>query len=607
MRTITALICVLAMLSLIGCSSTSPTTQVEVTREVPVTRVVESVREVEATREVPVTVAVEVTREVPVTRIVSPVPASGDQQDERPDDVELRIIAINDFHGHIATSSDSFGGVGRADYLATNVAAVREAAENSIFVSAGDLIGASPLISGLFHDEPTIEAMNLIGLDINGVGNHEFDEGPLELQRMQHGGSHPVDGDLDGDPFDGASFQFLAANVIDDETGDTIFPPYAIRDYDGIKVAFIGMTLEGTPNIVAHSYVVGLTFRDEVETVNALIPTLRGEGIEAIVVLLHEGGFSDGGQNDCGSGLTGPVAEVTRGLDDAVDLVIAGHTNDEFICEIDGKWVTMADNRGRLFTVIDATLHGDTGDLTVREINNQPNAQAGVTPDPDLTALIDRYETLAAPLANMVVGAVTADISREQNEVGESPLGNLIADAQLAATSGADVGGAVVAFMNQGGIRDEIRFQSSGSDADGEITFGEAFAVHPFGNSMVTMSLTGAQIHELLEAQFADPETGIRRVLQVSDGFQYTWDAAQPIGSRVDHATMMLDGTAIDLDASYRVTVNSFLAGGGSGFKVLTEGTERVGGEIDVDALVAYFASVDAVSPPAQGRITRVN
>ena len=577
MRTIIAVICVFGVLSVVGC------------------------------RGIPSAVEVEVTREVPVTRIVTAIPQDSDQPSQGHVDVELRVIAINDFHGHIATSSSSFGGVGRADYLAANVAAARANAEHSVFVSAGDLIGASPLISALFHDEPTIEAMNLMGLDFNGVGNHEFDEGPAELRRLQRGGAHPVDGDLDGDPFGGAEFQFLAANVIDDDTGRAIFPPSAVRDYGGIKVAFIGMTLEGTPDIVAQSGVAGLTFLDEAETVNALVPELREDGIEAIIVLLHEGGFSDGGQDDCGGGLTGPVAAVVARLDDAVDLVIAGHTNDEFACEVDGKWVTMADTRGRLFTVIDAVLDGGTGDLTVREISNRPNSQAGVAPVPELTALIDRYEALAAPRANELVGVVTADITSEPNEAGESALGDLIADAHLAATSGADAEGAVAAFMNQGGIRDGIWFNASGAEGDGELTFGEAFAVHPFGNSLVVMSLTGAQIDELLEAQFVDPEADTRRVLQVSGGFRYAWDAAQPVGSRVDPAEITINGAAIDLDDTYRIAVNSFLAGGGDGFTVLTQGTDRIGGDIDLDALVAYFAGADAVSPGRQDRIRRVN
>ena len=519
-------------------------------------------------------------------------------------EIPLRILAINDFHGHIATSSDSFGGVGRADYLAANISAARAEVENSVFVSAGDLVGGSPLISALFHDEPTIEAMNLMGLDFNGVGNHEFDEGLAELRRMQQGGPHPVEGDLDGDPFAGADFEFLAANVIDDSTGDTIFPPYAVRDYQGVGVAFIGLTLEGTPAIVSQAEVEGLTFVDEAQTVNALVPGLREQGIEAIVVLLHEGGWSDGGQSECGLGLTGPVAEIAARLGDAVDVVIAGHTNDEFVCEIDGKWVTMADNRGRLVTVIDVILSRDTGDLTVKAIENRPNSQAGVTPAPALTALIDRYDALSAPRANLVIGSITSDISRERNAAGESALGNVIADAQLEATLAA---GAVVAFMNPGGIRENILFDSSGPESDGELTYGEAFSVHPFGNSLVTMSLTGAQIDALLEAQFREPTDDAGDVLQVSRGFSYAWDAARPVGERVDPSTIAIDGIPVDPGATYRVTVNSFLADGGDGFTVLREGTERTGGVIDLDALVAYFSTASPVAPGPQDRITRLN
>ena len=526
---------------------------------------------------------------------------------EEPAEVQLRILAINDLHGNIATSSDSFGGVGRADYLAAHIEAARAEVDNSVFVSAGDLIGASPLISALFHDEPTIEAMNLMGLDLNAVCNHEFDEGSAELLRLQRGGPHPVDGDRDGDPFEGAEFEFLAANVVVDETGETIFPPYVVRDYQGVRVAFIGVTLEGTSGIVIRSGVVGLMFRDEAETVNALVPELRAEGIEAIVVLLHEGGFSDGEPDDCGSGLTGPVAEIAMRLDDAVDLVIAGHTNDEFVCEVDGKWVTMADRGGRLFTVIDVKLVRDTGDMVVQSAKNLPNQQTDVTPAPALTALIDRYEALAAPLADAVVGNVAADIKRDENQAGELALGGVIADAHLAATRGDAAGGAVVAFMNSGGIRDDIRFSATGDEADGEVTYGEAFAVHPFGNSLVTMSLTGAQIDTLLEQQFDNPQAGSRRVLQVSEGFSYVWDAAAATGSKVDAASIGINGVVVDPDGSYRVTVNSFLAEGGDGFSVLADGEERVVGAIDLDALIAYFAGRGAVEPGPQDRITRIH
>lgn len=527
--------------------------------------------------------------------------------DENSRKVELRILAINDFHGNIATSSTGFGGTGRADFLSANVEAAKQGAENAIFVSAGDLIGASPLISALFHDEPTIEAMNLMGLAINAVGNHEFDEGPDELLRMQYGGSHPVDGDLDGDPFLGADFEFLAANVEVDATGDTIFPPYTIRNYQGVKVAFIGMTLEGTPTIVTPSGVAGLTFLDEAETVNALVPQLQQNNIEAIVVLLHEGGQSNGGQNDCGTELTGPIAEIVPQFDDAVDLVIAGHTNDEFVCEIDGKWVTMADNAGRLFTKIDVELNRVTKDMTVKTIENLPNLQAGVTPDAEVTALIDKYNAIAAPLANRVIGSITANITRTPNAAGESALGDVIADAQLDATNDPAFGDAVVAFMNPGGIRADLTYAgSTAGEGDGNVTYGEMFTVQPFGNSMVTMSLTGAQIDTLLEQQFVGCGQTSNRILQVSTGFSYAWSASAAACSKVDPATIMINGVTVDPAATYRVTVNSFLADGGDNFLVLKDGTDRLGGEVDTDAFEKYFAANSPVAPGPQNRITQV-
>lgn len=516
--------------------------------------------------------------------------------------IPLQILAINDFHGHIATNSDSYGGTGRADFLAANIKAAEAGVENSIMVSAGDLIGASPLISALFHDEPTIEAMNLTGLDINAVGNHEFDEGTAELLRMQTGGSHPDDGDLDGDPFNGAEFEFLAANVVDDKTGETIFPPYTVRSFDGVDVAFIGLTLEGTPSIVTPSGVEGLTFNDEAQTVNALVPELQEQGIEAIVVLLHEGGFTAGSKDGCGPGLVGPIAEIVPQLDDAVDLVIAGHTNAAFVCKIDGKWVTMAETAGRLFTDIDATLDRQTKDMTIEAINNIPNRQDGITPAADVTALIEKYDALSAPLANQVVGTISGDLERGGNVAGESALGDIIADAHLAATAAPGYGNAVVAFTNPGGIRADLSYISSGSEADGEVTYAELFAVQPFGNSLITMSLTGAQIDTLLEQQWLGQR--LPRILQVSEGFSYSWNPLRQNGQKVDLETITINGQAIDPDQSYRVTVNSFLATGGDNFTVLTEGTERLGGDLDLDALVSYFEDNSPLAPAEQDRIS---
>ena len=525
--------------------------------------------------------------------------------------VELQILAINDFHGAIAPVPDQLWlsqPVGRADFFASHIREAEEGVRNSVVVSAGDLIGASPLISALFHDEPTIEAMNLIGLDIAGVGNHEFDEGPAELLRMQEGGCHPIDGCLDGDGFAGADFQYTSANVTVNATGETLFPPYVIESYDGVEVAYIGMTLEGTPTIVTPSGVAGLTFHDEVETVNALIPELTAQGVKSIVVLLHEGGFSSGGPegDDCADGLTDPLRSIVTGFHPAVDLVIAGHVNDEFVCKIGNTWVTMADNNGRLYTDIDVRLNSRSGEMKVVSIDNVPTFQSAVDPAADLTSLIDKYDELSAPLANAVIGSITAAIPEIYNAAGEAAVGDVIADAQLAATTDPATGGAVVAFMNPGGIRTSDGFIFAGSpvgEGDGNVTYGEAFAVQPFGNSLVTMTLTGTQIEALLEQQFrADGNT----ILQVSEGFTYSWSLSAPVGSKVDPASIMIDGTPIDLAASYRVTVNSFLADGGDGFSVLIGGTERLGGDVDLDALVAYFEVNSPVPPGPQDRIIQI-
>ena len=523
--------------------------------------------------------------------------------------IQLQILSINDFHGNIATTSSAFGGVGRADYLAANIRTAEAEVENSIVVSAGDLIGASPLISALFHDEPTIEAMNLIGLDINGVGNHEFDEGSLELLRMQNGGAHPVDGDLDGDPFAGADFEFLAANVVVTATGQTVFPAYTVKEYGGVEVAFIGMTLEGTPSIVTPAGVAGLTFNDEVATTNALIPMLQAKGIEAIVVLMHQGGFASEGGGDgdgCGT-LSGDLYDIVAGLDDAVDLVIGGHNNQRFACmDVEGKAVTMAYHSGRMFTDIDVTLDRYTGDMSVQALDNKENFQDGVMPAPDLTNLIDKYDTLSAPLANQIIGSVTVDLTEDESDAGESALGDVIADAQLASTAGAGTGNADVAFMNPGGIRADITFLQSGSEGDGNVTYAEAFTTQPFGNSLVTVTLTGTQIDTLLEQQW-EGQGGRARILQVSDGFTYTWDASALDGSKVDPDTIMIGGVMVEPATGYRITVNSFLASGGDNFSVLPDGTDRLGGEIDLDALITYFGDNSPVPPGPQDRITVVN
>ena len=341
-----------------------------------------------------------------------------------------------------------------------------------------------------------------------------------------------------------------------------------------------------------------------------MVPQLQQNNIEAIVVLMHQGGFASEGGGDgdgCGT-LSGPLNDIVTGLDDAVDLVIGGHNNQRFAClDVDGKAVTMAYHSGRMFTDIDVTLNRVTKDMTVQTIDNKENFQDGVTPAADLTALIDKYDTLSAPLANVVIGSITTDILRAGDTDGESALGDVIADAQLAATAPAGLGDAVVAFMNPGGIRDDMLFaEISGGEAAGEITFAEAFSVQPFGNSLVTMTLTGTQIDELLEQQFDNPAVGGMRVLQVSTGFEYEWSDSAATGSKVDIASIKIDGVPIVAGTGYRVTVNSFMADGGDNFSVLPMGTDRLGGEIDLDALVNYFGLNSPVPPGPQDRFTKI-
>lgn len=529
-------------------------------------------------------------------------PGKGAQQAP---EVDLQILAFNDFHGQIQPYvSTSNGGYvsGGAAFLATFMRDLEATTRNTVIISGGDLVGASPLVSALFHDEPTIEAANLMGVDFATIGNHEFDEGWPELIRMQEGGCHPVDGCLDGDPFYGAEFPFLSANVVRDDTGDTLFAPYEVKTFQGVRVAFIGAVLEGTPSIVTASGVEGLTFLDEAEAINASVAELKKRNIKAIVAVVHEGG---------GWGCSGgSIVDVVEATDEEVDLFITGHTHATYVCDIDGRTVTSTRNAGRALSEIDLTLNRVTKDITsINAVNHDMNHALipDVEPAADVQALIDKYQVLSAPLANQVIGSITTDITRTANAAGESALGDVIADAQLAETAPVGKGEAVAAFMNRGGIRTELLYgQISGGEALGEVTYGEAFAVQPFTNYLITMTLTGTQIDELLEQQFPTADPDDWSILQVSDGFSYTWDASDPVGSKVDPASIVIDGGSIALGASYRVTVNSFLADGGDGFTVLAEGTDRLTGAIDLDSFVAYFGDNSPVPPGPQTRITMV-
>ncbi len=413
-----------------------------------------------------------------MTLMVAPEPAS--RAIAQTASVEVRILAINDFHGYLRPPA---GGIriadpddrakriavpaGGAEHMATLVKELRQGRKNTIFVAAGDLIGASPLLSAMFHDEPTIESMSMMGLEIASVGNHEFDEGKDELKRMQNGGCHPVDKCQGPHPFSGAKFHYLAASTIEKATGKTLFPPYEIREFDGIPVAFIGLTLKGTPDIISPVSAAGLEFRDEADTVNALVPELKARGVEAIVVLIHEGGFPTGDYNEC-PGISGAIVDIVKKFDRAVDVVVSGHTHQAYVCEIDGRLVTSGDKYGTLVTAIDLKLDSRTRDVVSARADNVIVRTGVYARDPEQTALLEAYDKFAAPIANRRAGSVTETLSRMPNDAGESTLGDIIADAQLAATSAAADGGAAIAFTNPGGIRTDI----AGKE-DGAVTYAE--------------------------------------------------------------------------------------------------------------------------------------
>jgi 5'-nucleotidase len=555
--------------------------------------------------------------------------------------VKGQFLSYNDFHGAIDPPSGSGAVVnasgtstpaGGVEYLATYLKKLRAEAKaegrQTVTVGAGDLIGASPLVSAAFHDEPTIELMNQIGLQVSSVGNHEFDEGVAELIRLQRGGCHPVDGCQDGDGFAGAKFTYLAANTIDNKTGLPILPPIDIKLIGGVPVGFVGMTLEGTPGIVNPAGIKNVHFTDEIQTANKWGNILKLFGVKAQVLLLHEGGSQGSatptpGVSDCAN-FSGPVVPIVAGLNPEFGLVVSGHTHRFYSCKLPNtkgtSVVTSAGTNGQLITDIDYTLDRRSGrfaEITAKNViveNGVPDGAGGwqrdakgvylknpATVDADAKKVADKYRTAVAPIANRVVGTITANITRTATPAGESPLGDVIADAQLAYTKSA---GAQIALMNPGGIRADFDAEASGGgEAPGQITYGEAFTVQPFNNLVVTQTFTGAQIKEVLEQQFAGYQgQSTTKYLQVSNGFTYTWSASAALGSKISN--LSLNGTPIDPAASYQVTTNDFLANGGDGFSVLTAGTGRTTAPgFDIDALVAYLGAAPVAPGPAN-RIT---
>ena len=566
--------------------------------------------------------------------------------------VHISLIALNDFHGNIqppagsllipdaANANGARVAAGGAAYLSSLVRELKSRNPgHTLVVGAGDLVGATPLASGLFHDEPTIEVLNQIGLDVSSVGNHEFDKGRTELLRLQTGGCYPrtadgtsgvvgVDTCMNAGTFAGARFQYLAANVLDTATGNTLFPATVLREVGGVKIGFIGLTLRATPSVVTPAGVVGLQFLSEVATVNRLAPQLKAQGAAAVVVLIHQGGQTSARtvQDKTCPDFSGPILALADQFDSAVDVVVSGHTHQEYVCvRPDGKLITQTGFYGRLLTLIDLQIDPQASRVIAKDANNLvvlngatvkdangnplplPQGAKALLPDPAVEHIVRRYGDLTAPLSEMEVGRLATPLDRRANLAGESTLGAVIADAFLAGTSDTSYGDkpAQIAFTNPGGLRSDLPNLA--------LTFGQLFNVLPFNNSLVSMDLTGAQLLRLLEQQWERPQPSGGRILPVSNGFSYTWDASQPEGAapgkgqRVVPGSMRLHGEPIVLEQSYRVTVNSFMASGGDALSVFKQGRNVQEGENDLVVAKLYFRLKGILPAPQMGRIRRVN
>ncbi len=546
--------------------------------------------------------------------------------------VDVQILSFNDFHGHLEADDPNFAGVpaGGVEYLASHVDALRSNQPSStLTVAAGDLIGGSAFVSGVFQDQPAVESMNELGLDVSSVGNHEFDEGTTELKRMINGGCHPTIGcfkDSNGNdiPYAGADFDYLGANVIDKSTGQPFLPPYSVETVDGVKVGFIGMTLEATDSLVSPAGVSSVDFVDEVETANKYVRILKKqEGVKAIVVLVHEGGNqAPGGTFNGCTGISGAIVDIASGLHPEIDLVVSGHTHQPYVCQIpdpDGvpRMVTSAASFGQVLTETHLPINPASGQVKRGQVTSANHIVTRDVPkDAGETAILNFWKELSDPLGNRVVGSVAEDIlgdgvsSASNCRCQETPMANLVADAILEGTDDPAEGGAEIAFMNNGGVRAPLRFAPSGVEQPGEITYREAFNVAPFGNVLVSIDMTGQQIYDVLNQQYQPIPARTSRpmlALGVSEGFTYewAWDGPAPppntqptVPGHVVPGSAMLNGVPLDLNATYRVGTLNFLADGGDVFTAFTNGTNRIGGAEDLANLVEYFGAHPGLTPP---------
>lgn len=493
----------------------------------------------------------------------------------------IQLLGINDFHGQLNVTRLVNGRpAGRADYLAAYLRKRAAENENTLLLHAGDMIGASPPVSALLRDEPTIEFLNRMGFDIGTIGNHEFDRGSDELLRLLTGSSPSAVKD-----YSGSQFPWIAANVINQKSGKPFLPPYKIINISGIPIGFIGVIMRETPAITAPDSVKDLIFTDEAEAINKYARELQKQGVRAIVVLAHVPGES----RPNGQQASGQLIDLAHLVGDEVDVIFGGHSHTYLNSVVDGKLLVQAYSYGTAFSDVDIEIDPQTKNIVRKHAEIVTVYQDRIEPASDITRIIDRYEKKVESAVNRYIGTAAIPITAEQNISGESALGNLIADSQRSAMN------TDFAFTNPEGIRADI-------DA-GRVTWGNLFGVLPFSNLLVKMDLTGSQIREVLNQQW---QPNITRILQIS-GITYTWDDSRPKGEKVIDIYLP-DGAKLEPAKIYSVTVNTYLANGGDNFTVFLNGINRVTGPNDIDALEKYIQQLpQPFSYAIDGRIKRMN
>lgn len=495
--------------------------------------------------------------------------------------IQVQLLGINDLHGQLDMTR-KFNGryIGRVDYLAAYLKQRKAENKNTLLVHAGDMVGGSAPVSSLLQEEPTIEVLNKIGFNLGTLGNHEFDRGVKEMMRLIHGGTNPMTG-----TFEGAAFPYVCANVMDEKSGKPILPPFEIKKFDGIPIGFIGVVLTDTTKIESPAQLAGVKITDEVKAINKAVAELKKQGVKAIVVLAHKGG----GQSGTGGSATGEIVDMAKKVDDEVDVMFAGHTHTYLNTEVDGKLLVEAYSYGIAFSDVDLEIDPATKDIAAKKAKIITVYQDAIKPDPEIKEMVKKYEAKVAPIVHQFVGTAANDITSNRNKDGESAMGNLIADSERTAMK------SDFAFMNPGGIRADI--------LAGEVNWGELFTIQPFKEKLVKLILTGDQIRRLLNQQW-QPQVDVR-MLQIS-GLKYTWDGTKADGSKVINI-YGADGTPINPNAKYSVTVPEYLANGGDDFTVFREGTDKVVGPVDIDVFENYIKQLkQPFSYSIEGRIKKI-